>query len=526
MFRLQILIVVGLLLAAATSLFIYKATALDFPLSPDTTQSEYYLEARISFAGQGGPVSVEAATPRNSGRFVVVDQDVVAPGFGVLESSDERGDRLAFQRRSLTGPATVFYRVRGYRIDSSNLQRGRSGGVAPDPTYSDAIRARELQASPDAFITALDLVIEQARAESVSDATLVQTLAQLLSSAGDDRIDTLIEAGPTDLREPERRLELALNAAGVPARRVIGVLISDEARTQLPETWVEAHFDNRWNRLATRSGEIEPERPTVPLVFGNGELISAEGARDPSIAFSVRTVTSDRLERALWASRSEAPALSWFSLFSLPLDTQIVFRVLFLLPIGALVIAFMRQVVGVSTFGTFMPVLIALSFRETGLISGIVLFVGLVAAGLVLRAYFSRMHLLLVPRLTAVLVIVTLLMAAIALIAHAAGVRLGLSIALFPLVILTMTIERMSLTWEEAGARSALIRGAGSIASAIVAYLIISNDQIEYLAFVFPEILLIVLGLAILLGSYNGYKLSEYLRFNMFGEASPPKQLT
>jgi len=58
------------------------------------------------------------------------------------------------------------------------------------------------------------------------------------------------------------------------------------------------------------------------------------------------------------------------------------------------------------------------------------------------------------------------------------------------------------------------------MAAAVVSFLIISNKNIEYLTFVFPEVLLFVVGLAILLGSYNGYKLSEYLRFNMFAGAA------
>ena len=70
-----------------------------------------------------------------------------------------------------------------------------------------------------------------------------------------------------------------------------------------------------------------------------------------------------------------------FSLFSLPIATQAVYSVLLMIPIGALVILFLRNFVGVKTFGTFMPVLVALAFRETLLVWGIVLFVVIVVAG-------------------------------------------------------------------------------------------------------------------------------------------------
>ena len=51
-----------------------------------------------------------------------------------------------------------------------------------------------------------------------------------------------------------------------------------------------------------------------------------------------------------------------------------------LIALGGLVIALLRAFVGVRTFGTFMPVLIALAFRETELLWGLVLFSALVTA--------------------------------------------------------------------------------------------------------------------------------------------------
>jgi len=210
-----------------------------------------------------------------------------------------------------------------------------------------------------------------------------------------------------------------------------------------------------------------------------------------------------------------APWVNATSLLSLPIDLQLVFRVLLLIPLGALIIVLLKQVIGMPAFGTFMPVLIALAFRETQLITGILLFTGIVAVGLLLRAYFNQLQLLLVPRLAAVLIIVTFVMMFIALAGEAMGIQTGLSISLFPLVIITMTIERMSLTWEEDGAKEALKKALGSLAGAIPAYYILTSEYIEHFAIVFPELLLIVLAIVLLLGRYTGYKVTEYFRFKV-----------
>jgi hypothetical protein len=89
----------------------------------------------------------------------------------------------------------------------------------------------------------------------------------------------------------------------------------------------------------------------------------------------------------------------------------------------------------------------------------------------------------------------------------------GLSVALFPLVILTMAIERLSIVWEERGPREAIEEGLGSLAVAALCYLVMSLDQVEYMAFVFPELLLVVLAGILLLGRYRGYRLTELFRF-------------
>jgi hypothetical protein len=181
--------------------------------------------------------------------------------------------------------------------------------------------------------------------------------------------------------------------------------------------------------------------------------------------------------------------------------------------VGAFVLVLMRQVVGISTFGTFMPVLIALAFRQTNLINGIVLFGLIVSLGLMIRFYFERLKLLLVPRLASLLIVVVLLMAGISVLTERMGAVSGLSIALFPMVILTMTIERMSVVWDEDGPASAIQQGLGSLGVATLAYLTMFNQPVEYLTFTFPELLLVLLALTLLLGRYSGYRLVEVWRF-------------
>ena len=189
------------------------------------------------------------------------------------------------------------------------------------------------------------------------------------------------------------------------------------------------------------------------------------------------------------------------------------------MPLGALVVVLLRNFIGLRTFGTFMPVLIALAFRETELLWGCILFSVIVALGLIVRFYLERLKLLLVPRLASMLTIVILIMAGVSVVSHKLGMEHGLSIALFPMVILAMTIERMSIVWDENGPKDAMLSGLGSLAVAAVGFLVMTHPLAEYLAFVFPELLLLVLAFTLLAGRYTGYRLSELWRFRSAARA-------
>src|SRR5690606_30784215 len=164
----------------------------------------------------------------------------------------------------------------------------------------------------------------------------------------------------------------------------------------------------------------------------------------------------------------------------------------------------------------------ALSFKWTTLVAGVVLFSLVVGMGLLVRFYMERLKLLLVPRLTAVLIVVVLIMALVSVVSNRLGLEVGLSIALFPMIIMTMTIERVSVAWDERGAGFAMKMAAGSLSIACLAYLVMSWPPLEHLVFVYPEVLLILLGFTLILGRYSGYRLTELTRFRAL--ARPPEE--
>ncbi len=316
-----------------------------------------------------------------------------------------------------------------------------------------------------------------------------------------------------ELYNRARLAKVILAAAQIPSLLLHGVTLQKDSQRSVLQTMLGVWDGDDWLVFDPQTGHKGMPEQFMIWWRGEEDLAGISGAviRDLQISVKMRPVSS--LDLAARRTELRDSFIGRISLLHLPVQTQSVYEVLLLVPFGILVIVILRNFIGLSAFGTFAPVLIALSFRETELLKGILLFMMIVSMGLVFRFYLERLRLLLVPRLAAVVTIVVLLMTAVSLFSNQAGFETGLSVSLFPMVIISLVIERMSIVWEERGAATSIREGLGSLFMAALAYSIISLDVLEYWVTVFPEVNLMVLGLIVALGRYTGFRLTELIRF-------------
>jgi len=214
-----------------------------------------------------------------------------------------------------------------------------------------------------------------------------------------------------------------------------------------------------------------------------------------------------------------SPALRALSFYRLPIPMQSALRVLLLFCASTVVVSLIRNGVGLPSFGTFMPALLALALRVTGPVDGLVLILVVMVVGILGRLVLERLRLLFVPRLSILVCIVVLAVAGLGL----AGRRMDQT-GLFggvvlPVVILTMLIERFSIVMVEEGIQEALTRGLWSVVIAVTVLPVLRSQTLEHLLFAFPELIAVVMGLQVWIGGYTGYRVSELLRFRVFRRA-------
>lgn len=492
-----------ILAAAGLSLFVYKAFWLKFPIGPQERSHVWNVEAMIKFEAKGKPVKVSMAIPTSTRRFAIMDEQFVSRAYGLNTVEDQGGRQAVWSIRKAQGGQTIYSRA---EILRSLLAPGAAKVKLP-PLPETGFKGAGLEAAKTLLSTV------QARSADL-DTFVAQLFERLNRPRPGTNLPLLLGKRPTKAKKVELAVRL-LSLAGIPAQSVHGLHLSEEQRRAPLLHWIEVFDGKSWRGFDPQSGQPKISADYLVWWRGTSRLVTSEGVSRTRVAFSVTHNLEASLAAAVSGSKKIRNRLLQFSLFSLPLSVQQVYRILLLAPVGVFILIILRNLVGLSTLGTFMPVLIAMSFRETRLLGGVVLFCLVVTLGMAARLYMERLKLLVVPRLAAVLIVVIFVMATLSILGHQLGVHAGLSVALFPMVILTMTIERMSIVWEERGPAHALKQAGGSLIAASLAYLVMNIEEIGHLVFVFPELILVILGATLILGRYSGYRLLELRRFRV-----------
>jgi hypothetical protein len=500
-----------MLFCALSAFIVYmKVEYLHMPLFPGEQSDVWTVEARVDFLGRNGPAKVNFILPQNPPGFTVIDENFVSRGFGLSVVNNQDFREAVWTLRRSQGEQALFYRIQVYPENFADADVIRQND--PPPLFP------QVPDYPEPLASAIEAVLARARAESADIFTFANRLLTILTDESDENVKVIRTARPSSQWVP--LVTEILAGARIPSRVVYGISLRPEVTSQGLLTWIEVNNGQRWRGFNPQTGEMGYPENFFPWVKGIREIVEAEGVRNLSVNFSTIRTDISQVELARQVENKLATGLINFTLYSLPIPTQEVYRVLLMIPLGALVMAFMRVVVGIPTFGTFTPILIALAFRETRLGWGIILFLSILLAGFLVRIALAHLRLLLVPRLGAMLIVVIGLMLVMSLLSARIGFLQGMSIALFPMVILTMTIERMSIVWEERGAAETLKETVGSLVVAVAGYYVMNDPRLMHLMSNFPELLLIVLAICLMFGSYTGYRVSEVLRFRDLSKGS------
>jgi hypothetical protein len=498
--RLQLATLVLILVGVGSGMVLYKHFALGFPLFASETQDVWQIETRLSFDVTDGPVEARLNMPDPVSSRKTVSRQSLAPGYE-FAIKDENGRQFAVWSREKAPAGREQLVLYSELFFAENPQYTEES--APELTLPEFSRTEaEAMKAIDSYLQEDDLRGRQ----------LVKVVLKALNNPTSDMWVVLSR----DKSLLSERLNLAIDILarqGLVATSYKGVILEDRQRKRKLKSILAVYMEGQWIAFDPGAAEQIPGDRFLPYQSGSEALFEVTGGENSSLDYSVIKVQRAKFINAVEDARQNRSWLVDFSIYSLPIDQQNTFKLLLLIPLGALVVVVLRNLVGIRTSGTFMPILIAMAFLQTTLLTGLILFLIVVSVGLFVRSYLTHLNLLLVPRIASVLVFVILIYAAIVIASHKLGLAWGMKVTFFPMIILSWTIERMSILWDEDGPKEVLIQGSGSLLTASLAYLVMSQDTVADSIFLYPEALLILLAIIIAIGSYSGYRLSDLRRF-------------
>ncbi|SFH33791.1 inactive transglutaminase family protein [Pseudomonas sp. NFACC45] len=503
---LHLKMLIAILVVLGLSVTAYQIFVLGIPVTEDATDDLWNIDAKIEFVPNAkDPVKIQMFVPPLSMDYVSLNESFISNNYGVAVNRVDGNRKVTWSARRAKGNQTLYYRLvltKRYTSEKSKIK---------GPTFRDSIAVE----GPEKL--AAEALLAPIRQHSADVETFISEAIKRVNNPNDDNVKLLL-AGDPSIASKARVVELVLSIAHVPVEKVHTIrLVADQP--QSPELWLRSFNGTDW--LYFNPDTAERGLPSDRLLWWTGDenLITVDGGKKATVTFTMNNSEMNAIRLAKLTDENTDASFLEYSLYGLPLQTQQTFMIMVMIPIGVLVILVLRNLIGLQTLGTFTPVLIALAFRETQLGFGIILFTIITTLGLSLRSYLEHLKLQMLPRLSVVLTFVVVLIAAISLFSHKLGLERGLSVALFPMVILTMTIERLSITWEERGASHAMKVAIGTLFAAALAHLIMSVPELIYFVFTFPAILLILVGFMLAMGRYRGYRLTELMRFKAFLKA-------
>lgn len=296
---------------------------------------------------------------------------------------------------------------------------------------------------------------------------------------------------------------------GFPSRLVTGFVIRQGANIQ-PHVWAEVFQNQEWVPFDPANGySLNLPLNFVPVRRDATQVHSSQNVTNLKMQYSIKRLPPDsRLAQA----EIHHP-LHILNLTRLPLKMHKVMKILLLLPFAALITTIIRNVIGVGTFGTFSPALLAMSFIYADWKTGLAILVMVIMVGLVGRASLEKLRLLTVPRLSIILTGVVLCVVFGVSALHYMIPAISAEVVLLPMIIVTNLIERFHVSADEDGIVYTVRLAVGTLFVALLCYLVLMSDSVGNFVLTYPEAHFFTIAVFIMLGRYAGYRLTELYRF-------------
>ncbi len=323
---------------------------------------------------------------------------------------------------------------------------------------------------------------------------------------------TAIRLGAASCNGKSRLFVSLARLNNIPSRLVGGIILNGKKK-KTSHQWVEVYIDGHWVPFDVTNGHFAAlPKHYLELYRGDHQLFRHTSDINFGYYFnSAREYIAPALYRDTDSNNAVIPNASrLLQNLGLSLKASYIFM---LLPLCAMLIAFLRNVIGITTFGTFMPMLIAAACVYTGFIPGVTGFLFVLTIAFIGHGILGKFHVLKVPRLSAIITLISIVsLIGISLLDMPVGLESGV-LALFPAVIISFTADRIHQMSVENNWQDIVKNTIGTLLTIWLCFQVFNSILLQGMFIIYPELLLLVLAVLLYIGSWTGMRVSEVFRF-------------
>ncbi len=507
------------LMTGALGVMFYKLYVMDYPLAGLIPSVSYRVDLNIETTGHGDDIYVSTYLPRSDERQIIFEEENSSGNFNFAIHNDALNRKAIWTAENVTGRQVIRY---SYSVQAKHVQYWIPDEMPIPKVYNDNLTPYLIA---EEGVQVDDPLIEQTVEELFPNGPqnilhALTTIHRYLQDEFENRnfsgytdAITALKLGEASCNGKSRLFVALARKINLPAR-LVGGLILEPGSKRTSHQWVEVYVAGHWVPFDTINDHFA-DLPSNYLTLYYGDLVLFKHTANVNFNYSftmVKRLVPNR-EAMEVLDGSTLNIFNLYTIFEQVGIPQGLLKIILMIPLGALVVVIFRNVIGIETFGTFLPALIAAAARETGLMWGLIGFVSIILISAVVRKVLDWLHLLHSPKMAIMLSTVVIVMMAMTVF----GVHFQLfelaHVTLFPIAILAITAERFAIIETEQGTLKAFRITATTLVVIAACYAVMDSLFLQSMILAFPELMLVVIALNLWLGKWIGMRLTEFIRF-------------
>jgi hypothetical protein len=184
-----------------------------------------------------------------------------------------------------------------------------------------------------------------------------------------------------------------------------------------------------------------------------------------------------------------------------------------LMPFLASIVAAFRHIIGLPSLGLLVPIAFSITLLATGISAGAILLAAILLASGLARFLLKRLRIMQLPKMALSMLVVAVFIFIALTGSAAAGILTVKQLSIFPVLLFILLSDRIVALLLERSMMETVQITLITLILGLLGFFLLSFEPIQNFIILYPETILLLIPIDILIGRYFGLRVSEYFRF-------------